>query len=88
MHTEVIDNIQIVRVIEEIVKEFANVECDELNGKNLVEDLGYDSVSLMQLISEMEERLGISMEADMMIESLESFDSLMECVMELMEDEI
>ncbi len=85
---QAINKEQTFRTIIEIVKEFANVECDDLNGKNLVEDLGYDSVSLMQLISELEERLGISMEADMMIESLESFDSLMECVMELMEDEI
>ena len=77
---------QIISIIDELVIEFANEKVEELKGKNLVEDLGYDSVSLMQLIAELEERLEISIEADAMLDSFDNYDNLVESVMELIND--
>ncbi len=79
---------QIIKVIDELVMEFANEKTVDLKGKNLVEDLGYDSVSLMQLIAELEEKLGISIEADAMLDSFDNYDSLVESILELMNDDV
>ncbi len=79
---------QTIKVINELVMEFSNEKTEDLKGKNLVEDLGYDSVSLMQLIAELEEKLGISIEADAMLDSFDNYDSLVESILELMNDDV
>lgn len=48
-------------------------------GKSIVEDLGFDSVSLMQLVMEIEETLGVSLdESGSLLELLDSYDELLE----------
>lgn len=71
--------------LQQLVREFAteNSDTKTLEGKNLVDDLGYDSFSLMQLIIEIEETFGISMDEDVLIDSFDNFDSLLESVYKL-----
>ncbi len=82
------DREQIIHNLDELVREVASESCDNLKGKNLVEDLGYDSVSLMELIAELEEHFWISVEGDMMLESFDNYDNIVECVLELISDEV
>ena len=79
---------KIVKKIQEIVIDNAdteNIEIDDLSGKKLVEDLGYDSIKLIHLICELEERLGISFEGvEKMVEAFETYDSVVNLVLNLM----
>lgn len=73
-------------IIDELVIEYANEQVEELSGKNLVEDLGYDSISLIELITALEDKLGVTFESDMMFENFDNYDSLIEYIMELIND--
>ncbi|MBE5940835.1 MAG: hypothetical protein E7266_10670 [Lachnospiraceae bacterium] len=74
-------------ILDELIKEFAdkNIDIQNLEGKNLVDDLGYDSLNLMQLIAEIEEKFDISMDDDVLIDSFDNYNSLLECVLKLTE---
>ena len=48
-------------------------------GKSIVEDLDFDSVSLMQLVTEIEDTFGVSLdESGSLLELLDSYDELLE----------
>ena len=79
---------QIIAIIDELVLEYANKKYDDLKGKNLIDDLEYDSISLVELIAELEERLDISFEADMMLESVDNYESLVESVLEIVGNDV
>lgn len=66
--------------LDSLIREFANENKDieNLEGKNLVDDLGYDSISLMQLIVEIEDVFGISMDDDVLIDAFDNYNSLLE----------
>ncbi len=66
--------------LDSLIREFANENKDieNLEGKNLVDDLGYDSISLMQLIVEIEDVFDISMDDDVLIDAFDNYNSLLE----------
>ncbi|MBE5940124.1 MAG: acyl carrier protein [Lachnospiraceae bacterium] len=74
-------------ILDSLIREFAGKNADtvSLEGKNLVDDLGYDSLNLMQLIAEIEEKFDISMDDDVLIDSFDNYNSLLECVLKLTE---
>lgn len=59
------------------------LEIIDFIGKSIIEDLGFDSVSLMQLVTDIEETFGVSMdESDSLLGLLENYDELVEYVTE------
>ena len=55
------------------------ISLELFEGKSIVEDLGFDSVSLMQLVMEIEETFGVSLdESGSLLELLDSYDELLE----------
>jgi len=55
------------------------ISCESFEGKSIVEDLDFDSVSLMQLVTEIEETFGVSLdESGSLLELLDSYDELLE----------
>lgn len=52
---------------------------ESFEGKSIVEDLDFDSVSLMQLVTEIEETFHVSLdESGSLLELLDSYDELLE----------
>lgn len=52
---------------------------ESFEGKSIAEDLDFDSVSLMQLVTEIEETFGVSLdESGSLLELLDSYDELLE----------
>ena len=52
---------------------------ESFEGKSIVEDLDFDSVSLMQLVTEIEDTFGVSLdESGSLLELLDSYDELLE----------
>lgn len=50
---------------------------EEMHGKSIIEDLGLDSVTLMQIVAEVEERFAVSLEeSGSLLELLDDFDEL------------
>lgn len=73
--------------IDEIIKKMIG-KCiekkdEELleNFKNLKYDLGFSSINIMQLIYELEEKLGITLEGEVEIEKFYDYESLLQIVM-------
>lgn len=55
------------------------LSCESFDGKSIVEDLDFDSVSLMQLVTEIEETFEVSLdEAGSLLELLDSYDELLD----------
>lgn len=55
------------------------LSCESFEGKSIVEDLNFDSVSLMQLVTEIEETFDVSLdEAGSLLELLDSYDELLD----------
>ena len=79
---------KIVKKIRELVIENAEIEdksIEILSGKNLVEDLGYDSVGLINLICELEEEFDISFDGiDELIEKFNTYDSIVNLVIDIL----
>lgn len=73
-------NVNTKEKLDALIREFANENKDiqNLEGKNLVDDLGYDSISLMQLIAEIEDTFDISMDDDVLIDAFDNYNSLLE----------
>lgn len=79
--------------IDEIIKKMIG-KCiekkdEELleNFKNLKYDLGFSSINIMQLIYELEEKLGITLEGEVEIEKFYDYDSLLQIVMNTYKEE-
>ena len=77
-----------IRKIREKIIKNANInnnDIDILSGKRLIEDLGYDSVGLISLISELEEEFDISFEGiETLIEEFETYDSIVNLVVNIL----
>ena len=78
---------EVVKKINQLILDNAEVEdknIDNLSGLKLVEDLGYDSIKLLQLIVELEEEFNISFEGvEDMIGQFEKYDSIVNLVIKL-----
>lgn len=79
--------------IDEIIKKMIG-KCiekkdEELleNFKNLKYDLGFSSINIMQLIYELEEKLGITLEGEVEIEKFYDYESLLQIVMNTYKEE-
>ncbi len=77
---------------EEIARKLNNViyrNCDyegDLKGKSFTDDLELDSVSLMQLVVEVEEEFKVSLdESDNLLELMDNYDNLLEYLQEKLE---
>ncbi len=53
-----------------------NSSIDKYKNVNLIEELGYDSVSLMQLIIAIEDRFNIETDNDVLIENFDNFENI------------
>lgn len=59
---------------------------DGLEGKKLIDDLGFDSVSIIQLMSDIEEHFNIEFkDEDILIESFETYEKLKSLVEKMLE---
>lgn len=69
--------------VERLVREYANnsSEFKKLEGTKLIDDLEYDSISLMELIVAIEETFNISIEEDMFFDSFDTYDGILEYVL-------
>ena len=57
---------------------------DDYSGKSLIEDIGMDSVALMQMVVDMEEQFSISFDnTENLLELLDDFDILLDTVVEM-----
>ena len=79
--------------IDEIIKKMIG-KCiekkdEELleNFKNLKYDLGFSSINIMQLIYELEEKFGITLEGEVEIEKFYDYESLLQIVMNTYKEE-
>lgn len=75
--------------LRELIAEYANADGSKIkrflehpSGTNLVEDLSYDSISLIALIAELEECLGLDMDDDVLLGSFDTYDGILEYIME------
>lgn len=77
----------ILKQIEFLIREYANnsSEFKSLEGKRLIEDLEYDSISLMELIVAIEEKFCISLEEDMFFDSFDTYDGIVEYILSKVE---
>lgn len=54
-------------------------EMEELHGKSIIEDMGLDSVTLMQIVTEVEEQFDVSLEtSESLLDLLDDYDELVE----------
>ncbi|MBE5925365.1 MAG: hypothetical protein E7270_00010 [Lachnospiraceae bacterium] len=81
---------EVVIKIRELVLENAEIEdknLDSLSGKKLVEDLGYDSVALIQLMCDIEDNLDITFDnLDGLIEAFGSYDTLVNFIIKTIKE--
>ncbi|MDE7307324.1 MAG: hypothetical protein K2N61_01460, partial [Lachnospiraceae bacterium] len=83
-HTEVCKTMEKEEIKKVLNRLIVNNSSEEISlelfeGKSIVEDLGFDSVSLMQLVMEIEETFGVSLdESGSLLELLDSYDELLE----------
>lgn len=70
--------------LAELIAEYANAGRDKVaefisdpSAANLVEDLGYDSVSLIALIAELEERFNLNLDDDVLFDSFDTYDGIL-----------
>jgi len=81
---------EVVIKIRELVLENAEIEdknLDSLSGKKLVEDLGYDSVALKQLMCDIEDNLDITFDnLDGLIEAFGSYDTLVNFIIKTIKE--
>ena len=76
--------IKLYNILAQNCEELPSIE--ELHGKSIVEDLGLDSVSLMQIVAEVEEKFGVSLEnSESLLELLDDYDEFVDFL--LMESE-
>lgn len=60
-----------------------DLKLSDFHGKSIIDDLEFDSVSLMQLVTDIEEIFGVSMdESDSLLELLDSYDELVDYLAE------
>ena len=82
---------EIVKRIRELVLENAEIEdknLDSLSGMKLVEDLGYDSVALIQLMCDIEDKFDISFDnLDGLIEAFGSYDTLVNFIIKTIKED-
>lgn len=80
-----IDKIRIK--LNEIIQRYSeNIQIDSYYGKSLVSDIKLDSVSLMEVISDIEEEFGFSFGLDEnLIELFDNYDRLLEYIYKRME---
>ena len=72
---------EIKKVLNKLIVSNSPKEMSEksFEGKSIVEDLDFDSVSLMQLVTEIEDTFGVSLdESGSLLELLDSYDELLE----------
>lgn len=62
--------------LKTLIEDITGKEHDDLSGKSLFEDLEFDSVSIMELVSEIEEKFGIILEEDELIDAMSTYDKL------------
>lgn len=76
----------ISKQVEILVREYANNSSEfiSLEGKRLIDDLEYDSISLMELIVAIEEKFNITLEEDLFFESFDTYDGILQYVQEKM----
>ena len=68
--------------IQEVVAEHLDCEKDEITRESTFESLGIDSLDAVELVMELEEKLGIQLDLD---RDLENIDELVKFVEEKME---
>lgn len=74
------------KLLEEIVIGNACVEVENLTGKRFLEDLQYDSLSIVQLMVDIEEAFGIQMNnMEAFIEHLDTFEDFMSWILKELE---
>ncbi|WP_448903578.1 acyl carrier protein, partial [Eubacterium sp.] len=72
---------QIQHILNGIMRNIVSEEMTlkEFKGKSLIDDLQLDSVALMELAAEIEERFGINLdEAPSLLELFDNYDKLLE----------
>lgn len=72
---------QIQHILNDIMRNIVSEEMTlkEFKGKSLIDDLQLDSVALMELAAEIEERFGINLdEAPSLLELFDNYDKLLE----------
>ncbi len=61
--------------------------CTEYEGKSMIRDLEMDSVSLVQMLAEVEERFGISLDdCEDFIELMDSYDRLLQHLCQVLQE--
>ncbi len=72
---------QIKKLLNKLIVNYSpeKLSLESFEGKSIVEDLDFDSVSLMQLVTEIEETFHVSLdESGSLLELLDSYDELLE----------
>ncbi len=75
---------KVIESLNRLIIENAGLEHKEinnLNNKRLMEDLGYDSIDIVQLMCDIEDEFGIKFEdLDELMIALENYDTLIDLV--------
>lgn len=80
MNNEDIKQILNMLIVKNSLEEMSDTSFE---GKSIIEDLGFDSVSLIQLVTEIEETFGVDMdESGSLLELLDSYDELVDYLTE------
>lgn len=71
---------EVQRKLNEIIQKYSeNTQADSYFGKSLISDIKLDSVSLMEVIAEIEDKFGFSFGLDEnLIELFDNYDRLLE----------
>lgn len=71
---------EVQRKLNEIIQRYSeNTQADSYSGKSLISDIKLDSVSLMEVIAEIEDKFGFSFGLDEnLIELFDNYDRLLE----------
>lgn len=76
---------EIEKALNYLIRENSPKELTDIafEGKSIIEDLEFDSVSLMQLVAGIEETFGVSLDdSDSLLDLMDSYDELVEFILE------
>lgn len=72
----------IEKELKGIIETISERTFENLSGKNLFEDLEFDSIMIMELVVEVEKKFQINLGEDELIESISMFDNLLSVLTE------
>lgn len=73
---------ELKKIVNKLIVEIGHIESDdcEFEGKNMFGDLDFDSISIIELITAIEDEINMDIPPELLVDCMNEYDTIIDCI--------